>query len=245
MYICGREPVVEALRKRGGSGIKIYLATGAHGSLINEILDLAKANKVQYRFLPKVELSRLVQGNHQGIIAEIRDVSYMLWEKAISSCPAQGSFPVVLLDGVEDPQNLGAAIRVAAFFGAQAVVIPAWRAVGLVESVHRASSGALEHIAVVQVANINNAIEKLKKDGYWVVGGDPGGDPCYKTDLKGPLAIVVGKEGRGISRLVRERCDFLIGIPGQGKIASLNVVSSLSIIMYEVARQKTAGVAQR
>lgn len=238
MYICGREPVVEALRKRGGKVIKIYLASGAHGSLINEIVDLAKAGKAPYRFLPKDELSSLVQGNHQGVIAEVSEVSYAPWDQAIRTNPDNSCGPVVLLDGIEDPQNLGAAVRIAAFFGAQAVVIPKWRAVGLVESVHRASSGALEHVAVVQVPNINNAIEKLKTIGYWVVGGDPGGVPCYQADLKRPMAIVVGKEGKGLSRLAREHCDYLVGIPGGGEIASLNVASALSIIMYEVSRQK-------
>lgn len=236
--ITGRNPVMEALR--GGREIeKILIVKGAEGS-IKKIMGKAKDLKVPVQLVEKSVIDRLAEGsNHQGVMAYVSEYEYCEVEDILQRAADRGEAPfVMVLDGLEDPHNLGAIMRTAEAFGVHGIVIPKRRAVGITDTVAKASAGAVEYMLCAKVSNVVQAIEKLKASGVWVYACDMGGASYYGTDLKGGIALVIGNEGSGISRLVKESCDFCISIGMVGKISSLNASNAAAILMGEVRRQR-------
>ena len=226
--LMGIHPVAEALRARNPLD-RILIAKGAGGARIQEIVDLARANATPLRFEPRDALDRLAGGGtHQGVVALGAAKKYSDLDEV-----ATGAKLVVVLDGVEDPHNLGAIVRTAHAAGADAIVIPERRAVGLTETVAKAAAGALEYLPITRVTNINRTLEKLKQQGYWIYGMDERGDVSYaEVDWATPTAIVLGAEGHGLHEMVRKHCDVLVRIPMSGKIASLNVSVTAGIVLF-------------
>jgi 23S rRNA (guanosine2251-2'-O)-methyltransferase len=238
----GRNPVIEAL-KSGRPLNKILLAhnVGRHSS-IAKILYLSRSKGIPVEYVAKNIIDRLsTTGVHQGVIAYSSIKEYIELEDLFTSSENRGepSFYCVL-DGIEDPQNLGAIIRTADASGVHGILIRSRRAVGLTAAVAKASAGAIEYVPVARVSNISQAIETLKKNNVRVIGIDSAGNIDYrKTDFKPPTAIVIGSEGKGLSDLVKKRCDYLAYIPMRGKITSLNASTAAALIMYEVFRQRS------
>jgi 23S rRNA (guanosine2251-2'-O)-methyltransferase len=232
----GIHPVVEALRA-GRPLDRVLVAKGAGGPRIQEIVDLARRGSVPVRFEPRDALERLASSPaHQGVVALGAVTRYADFDAATAN-----SKLLVVLDGVEDPHNLGAIARSAHAAGADAIVIPERRAAGLTDTVAKAAAGALEHLPVVRVANINRTLEALKKQGYWIYGLDErGGDVYDRVDWATPTALVFGAEGHGLHEQVRKKCDLLVRIPMAGQIASLNVSVAAGIVLFKW-REKQAG----
>ncbi len=235
----GRNPVLEAM-KSNRIILEIWLAGGMKGKAINEIITLARKNNIPVKETDKDTLNRMAQNrNHQGVVAKVEPYRYGDFAEVIDNAILEKKNPlVILLDGIEDPHNLGSIIRSAEVFGASAVVIQKNRAVGVTPAVARIASGALEHVPVVQVVNITETIKAMKNKNFWIVGGE--GDSqqvLHRQDLKGPIGLVVGSEGKGISRLVKENCDYLVRIPMAGKTGSLNAAVATGILLYEVFLQ--------
>jgi 23S rRNA (guanosine2251-2'-O)-methyltransferase len=226
--LIGIHPVAEALRARSPLD-RILIARGAGGTRIQEIVELARVNATPVRFEPRDALDRLAgSGTHQGVVALGAAKKY----GELDDIAPQGKL-LVILDGIEDPHNLGAIVRTAHAAGADAVVIPERRAAGLTETVAKAAAGALEHLPIVRVTNINRTLEKLKQQGYWIYGMDERGTESY-ADIQwaAPTAIVLGAEGHGLHEQVRKHCDVLVRIPMSGKIASLNVSVAAGIVLF-------------
>jgi len=208
---------------------------------MTRIVELCKARNVNLQWVDRSLLDRKSQtGRHQGVIAELAAIGYATLEEVLKrAADAQEDLLVVVLDEIEDPQNLGSIIRSAEAAGAHGVIIPRHRAAGLTAAVARASAGAVAHLPVVQVTNLVQCVKALQKEGAWVVGADAAAEQAvYQANLTGPLVVVLGSEGKGISRLLRENCDFLVSIPMLGKVGSLNVSVSAGIMLYEVIRQR-------
>ncbi|MBO4992184.1 MAG: 23S rRNA (guanosine(2251)-2'-O)-methyltransferase RlmB [Firmicutes bacterium] len=237
--IIGRNPVMEAV-KSGRTIDKILMQKDGEGS-IRKIASLARERGLLIQYVDRVALDRLTQSHaHQGIAAYVSAYSYCEITDILQRAKDRGEAPfVILLDGLEDPHNLGAIMRTADAVGAHGIVIPNRRAVGLTETVAKASAGAIEYIPVARVANMTAAIDELKKEGLWIGACDMDGQEYYQAELSGPLGLVVGSEGQGVSRLVRENCDFILSIPMVGRISSLNASNAAAILMYEVFRQRT------
>ncbi|MCX6613762.1 MAG: 23S rRNA (guanosine(2251)-2'-O)-methyltransferase RlmB [Acidobacteria bacterium] len=232
--LIGIHPVKEAL-VAGRPLDRVLVAKGAGGPKIQEIVDLCRQRKIALRFEPREALDRNAGGNsnHQGVVAIGAEKEYEEFDNVV------GSDLVIMLDGVEDPHNLGAILRSASAVGAGAVVIPERRAVGVTETVAKAAAGALEHIKIVRVTNIAQAIEKFKKSGYWIYGIDERGDRTYdKAGFDEKTVIVLGAEGNGLHDNVRKSCDFLLRIPMSGPIPSLNVSVAAGIVMFDWKRQR-------
>jgi 23S rRNA (guanosine2251-2'-O)-methyltransferase len=232
--LIGIHPVKEAL-VAGRPLDRVLVAKGAGGPKIQEIVDLCRQRKVVVRFEPREALDRNAGGNsnHQGIVAVGAEKEYEEFDNVV------GSDLIIVLDGVEDPHNLGAILRSASAAGAGAVVIPERRAVGVTETVAKAAAGALEHMKIVRVTNIAQAIEKFKKSGYWIYGIDERGDRSYdKAGFDEKTVIVLGAEGNGLHDNVRKACDFLLRIPMSGPIPSLNVSVAAGIVMFDWKRQR-------
>ncbi|MGI6257164.1 MAG: 23S rRNA (guanosine(2251)-2'-O)-methyltransferase RlmB [Anaerovoracaceae bacterium] len=236
--IIGRNAVLEAL-KSGRPMEKILVAKGAEGS-IRKIIGAAGDRKIPLRFCGKNELEAAAGGgSHQGVVAYASAQEYASVEDILNLAKERGEDPfVIILDGLEDPHNLGAIMRTAECAGAHGVIIGKRRSVGLTETVAKASAGAVEYIPCARVANISQAIETLKEKGLWIAACDMGEEAYYRADLTGPMGIVIGGEGSGVGKLVRERCDFVVSIPMMGKISSLNASNAGAILMYEVRRQR-------
>jgi len=239
--IAGRNPVLEAL-KSGRPINKIILARNIERhTLVGQILHLARQQGIPVEYVARQALDRLsTTTTHQGVIAFAAVKEYIdLDELLVISKQKNEPSLYVILDGIEDPQNLGAIIRTAEAVGVHGVVIRERRAVGLTAVVAKAAAGALEYVSVARVSNISQAIETLKKNNVWVVGIDPAGKAEYdKIDYRLPVAIVIGGEGRGVSDLVKKRCDSLASIPMRGKITSLNAAVAAALVMYEAFRQR-------
>lgn len=236
----GKNPVIEALRS-GRSINKILLAKDIHA---REIVTLAKEKGIVFEFVDRRVLDKKSRrGKHQGIIAYVAPHEYVDVEDILKIAKKKNEKPFLLiLDGIEDPQNLGAIIRSADATGVQGVIIPKRRAAPLTEATAKASAGAVEYVPVARVTNIASTVESLKGKGVWVIGVDQNAKKLYnQADFKLPVALVVGSEGRGISRLVRERCEDLVSIPMKGKINSLNASVAAGIVMYEVLNQRRGG----
>lgn len=238
-YIVGRNPVLELL-KSDKQIDKLYIQNGdLHGS-INKIIGIAKSRNIIIQQVDRAKLDSMANGNaHQGVAALVTGYEYSTIEKILGKAKSKNEAPFILvLDGIEDTHNLGAIIRTAECAGVHGIIIPKRRAAMVNQTVYKSSAGAVEHMLVANVNNISSAIDELKKNGIWVYGADMDGkDYYFNTSLEGPIALVIGNEGKGLSRLVKERCDFLIKIPMLGKISSLNASAAASVLIYEVVKQ--------
>lgn len=239
--IYGRNPVIEALRTGTTTIDKLMIQEGLHHPQIKEILRLCKENGILYRFVDKRKLDNFAEGeNHQGVIASIAAHSYAEVADILAIAAEKNQPPfVVILDGICDPHNLGSIIRTANAAGAHGVIIPKNRSVSLNATVSKVAAGAVEYTPVARVTNLPRTLEKLKQAGLWIVGTDLAGTQTHsECSLTGPLGIVIGSEGEGMSRLVRESCDFLVKIPMIGAIESLNASVAAGVLLYEAVRQK-------
>lgn len=237
--VIGRNAVKELLL--GGRDVdKLYITSGEREGSINQLLGIAAERGIPITECDRSKLDAIAKGGrHQGIIAMAAERNYSSIDDIIAYAEERGEAPfVVVCDGVEDPHNLGAIIRSAECVGAHGIVIPKRRAVGLTATVAKSSAGALEHMRVAKVTNLPSAIDTLKERGLWVYAADMDGSTYYKTDMKGPMALVLGSEGFGISRLVKEKCDFTVSIPLYGQVNSMNVSCAAAILLAEVARQR-------
>ena len=239
LTIEGRNAVIEAFRS-GKTIDKIYVLDGCQDGPIMTIKREAKKHDTLIKYVAKERLDQLSEtGKHQGVIAVAAAYEYAQVEDIMENARQKGEAPFVfLLDNIEDPHNLGAIIRTANLAGAHGVIIPKNRAVGLTATVARTSAGALNYTPVAKVTNLGKTIEELKKEGMWFVCADMGGTTMYDLDLKGSMGLVIGNEGNGVSRLVREKCDFVASIPMKGDIDSLNASVAAGVLAYEIVRQR-------
>lgn len=235
----GRNAVLEAFRA-GKTVDKLFLLDGNQDGPIRSIIREAKKNDTIINYVAKERLDQMSEtGKHQGVIAYIAAYEYAQVEDILKIAEEKGEPPfLILLDNIEDPHNLGAIIRTANLVGAHGVIIPKRRAVGLTATVARTSAGALNYTPVAKVTNISTTIEELKKMGLWFVCADMDGEMMYQVDLKGPIGLVIGNEGEGVSRLVKEKCDFNAKIPMKGDIDSLNASVAAGVLAYEILRQR-------
>lgn len=235
----GRNAVLEAFRS-GKTIDKLYVLDGCQDGPVSSIKREAKKHDTMVKFVTKERLDQLSEtGKHQGVIAIAAAYEYAEVEDILEAARKKGEPPFIfLLDNIEDPHNLGAIIRTANLAGAHGVIIPKNRAVGLTATVARTSAGALNYTPVAKVTNIAKTIEALKKEGLWFVCADMGGTTMYDLDLKGPIGLVIGNEGEGVGRLVKEGCDFVASIPMKGDIDSLNASVAAGVLAYEIVRQR-------
>ena len=238
-YIMGKSPVLEALKSERDIN-KILIAEGSQRGQMQQITNLAKELNVLVQFVPKGKIDSLVEGNHQGVVAQVAAYQYAELDDLFALAEKRNEAPFfLLLDEIEDPHNLGSIMRTADATGAHGIIIPKRRAVGLTATVAKTSTGAIEHIPVVRVTNMARTIEELKERGVWIAGTDAGGKQDYRQfDGTMPLGLVIGSEGKGMGRLIREKCDFLIHLPMTGHVTSLNASVAAAILMYEVYRKR-------
>lgn len=236
-FIAGRNPVAEALRS-GRALNKVMVQDGARG--VTEIIAAAKEKGVAVEFVKSDKLDKLAQGvRHQGVVAYAAPVEFKTLEDAFKKAAAKGEAPfLLLLDELQDPQNLGALIRTADAAGVHGILLPKRRSCPLNAVVAKISAGAVEYVPVIQIGNIVQQLKDLKKQGFWVAGADMDGEPYTKTNLTGPLVLVIGAEGKGLGRLVKENCDIIVSLPMQGGVNSLNAAAAGAVLMYEVVRQR-------
>jgi 23S rRNA (guanosine2251-2'-O)-methyltransferase len=238
--IFGRNPVLELL-KSDKSINKILIAAGSDKGPMIDLIKLAKEKRIPFQKVERAHLDKMFPGQkHQGVVAFISAADYVDWQDILERARENNEDPlIIVLDEIEDPHNLGAILRTADAVGAHGVIIPKRRAVPLTEGVAKVSAGAVEYVPVARVANIVQTIEQLKKAGCWVVGTSLKGKKIYEQDLKGPLVVVIGSEGSGLSKLTEEKCDFLVTIPMLGQINSLNASVATGVVLYEVLRQRS------
>ena len=236
----GRNAVIEAYRS-GKTIDKIYILDGCQDGPVSTIRREAKKNGTLIKFVSRERLDQMSEtGKHQGVIAIAAAYKYSEMEDIFNLAKLRGEDPFVfILDNIEDPHNLGAIVRTANLSGAHGVIIPKNRAVGLTATVAKASAGALNYTPVVKVTNIASTIEALKDKGLWFACADMGGTRMYDLNLKGPIGLVIGNEGSGVSRLVREKCDMIASIPMKGDIDSLNASVAAGVLAFEVVRQRS------
>lgn len=235
----GRNAVLEALR--AGKPIdKLYVLDGCPDGPVRTIIREAKKGDTIINYVKKERLDQLSEtGHHQGVIAMAASYEYATVEDILEKAREKGEAPFIfVLDNIEDPHNLGAMIRTANLAGAHGVIIPKRRAVGLTPTVARTSAGAINYTPVAKVTNLKQTMEQLKKEGMWFVCADMDGTPYYQMDLKGPMGLVIGNEGEGVSRLIKETCDFVASIPMKGDIDSLNASVAAGVLSFEIARQR-------
>ena len=239
MTIEGRNAVMEAFRS-GKTIDRVYVLKGCQDGPINSILREARKHDTLVNFVAKERLDQMSEtGKHQGVIASAAAYAYAEVEDILKLAEEKGEPPFLfLLDDIEDPYNLGAIIRTANLAGAHGVIIPKRRAVGLTATVARTSAGALNYTPVAKVTNLSATIEELKEKGLWFVCADMGGTTMYDLNLTGPIGLVIGNEGDGVSRLVKEKCDFVASIPMKGEIDSLNASVAAGVLAYEIVRQR-------
>lgn len=238
----GRNPVMEAL-KSGREIDKIFIANGTEGGSLIKIIGKAKDRGIQIQYVDRQKLNEMSEDNaHQGIIATVAAYEYAHLEDILESVKQKGKDPFILiLDEIMDPHNLGSIMRTADAVGVDGIIIPKRRSVGLTAAVAKTSAGAIEYVPVAKVSNIAQTMDRLKEKGIWIAGADMDGEKeHYNTDLKGPLALVIGSEGEGMSRLIKEKCDFLVKLPMAGSVSSLNASVAAAILMYEVFRQRAS-----
>lgn len=235
----GRNAVLEAFRS-GKTVDKLYILDGCQDGPVRTIAREARKHDTIINYVKKERLDQLSEtGKHQGVIAVAASYEYATVEDILNRAKEKGEPPfILLLDNIEDPHNLGAMIRTANLAGAHGVIIPKRRAVGLTASVARTSAGALNYTPVAKVTNLKAVMDQLKKEGMWFVCADMGGTAYYDLDMKGPIGLVIGNEGEGVSRLIRENCDFVASIPMKGDIDSLNASVAAGILAFEIARQR-------
>ena len=235
--IIGRNPVTEALK--AGREVDKRLVTSREGSMI-KILALAKEQGIPVMYVEKAAIDRIAQGKaHQGVAAYVSPYAYSTVDDILANAAEKGEDPfIVILDGLEDPHNLGAIMRTAECAGAHGIIIPKRHSCGLTETVAKASAGAIEYMPVAKVTNVAQTVDELKERGIWVAACDMGGSDYYRTDMSGKIAVVIGSEGFGVSKLVREKCDFVVSMPMVGKITSLNASNAAAVVIYEVRKQR-------
>ena len=235
----GRNAVIEAFRA-GKTVDKLFVLEHCKEGSMNTVLREAKKHDTIINYVKKERLDQMSEtGKHQGVIAYIAAFEYATVDDILKKAEDKGEPPfVVILDDIEDPHNLGAIIRTANLAGAHGIIIPKHRAAGLTATAVKASAGAVSYTPVAKVANISKTIEELKDKGLWFVCADMGGTTMYDLDLKGPIGLVVGNEGKGVSRLVKEKCDFIASIPMFGDIDSLNASVATGVLAYEIVRQR-------
>lgn len=237
--VAGRNAVMEALK--GSRSInKLMIANGSTEGSIKEIIAVAKEKGVNIQYWDRSKLDSIARGiRHQGVLAQVAPVQYAELEDILQVAKDRNEPPfIVLLDELEDPHNLGAILRTADAAGVHGVLIPKHRSCPLSATVAKTSAGAVEHVPVARVGNLVQTIKKLKQEGLWVAAADMDGKDYYDTDLTGPLLLIIGSEGQGVGRLVKEQCDFVVRIPMVGKINSLNASVAGSILMYEAMKQR-------
>ncbi|HEY6332938.1 MAG TPA: 23S rRNA (guanosine(2251)-2'-O)-methyltransferase RlmB [Blastocatellia bacterium] len=237
-YIRGIGPVVEAMKAGSRHIERVIVVEGPNHGRLAEIINQARALGIQVRREPRAALDRLAGGaNHQGVLAVTSTVGYADADDLLART-GPDTF-LVLLDGIEDPHNLGAIIRTAECAGATAVVIPERRSAHVTETVVKTSAGATEHLPIARVTNLATFVDALKRRGFWIAGIDPGGKTNYtEYDYTGPLALIFGAEGHGLHRLVRDKCDVTLSVPMQGKIGSLNVSVTVGVVLFEAIRRR-------
>lgn len=238
-FLEGRNVVLEAFRS-GKTIDKLYILNGCKDGPVQTILREAKKQDTIINFVAKERLDQLSQtGHHQGVLAQASAYAYASVEDILEKAREKGEPPFIfLLDGIEDPHNLGAIIRTANLAGAHGVIIPKHRAAGLTATVARTSAGALNYTPVAKVTNLASAIEQLKKEGLWFVCADMAGTPMYSLNLTGPIGLVIGNEGEGIGKLIKSTCDMTASIPMKGDIDSLNASVAAGVLAYEIVRQR-------
>ena len=241
LTIEGRNAVLEAFRS-GKTIDRLFVLDGCQDGPVRTIVREAKKHDTIVNFVPKERLDSMSEtGHHQGVMAYAAAYEYAEVEDILKIAEEKGEPPFLfLLDGIEDPHNLGAIIRTANLAGAHGVIIPKRRAVGLTATVARTSAGALNYTPVAKVTNMAGTIEDLKKRGIWFVCADMGGESMYRLNLTGPIGLVIGNEGEGVSRLVKEKCDMIASIPMKGDIDSLNASVATGVLAYEIVRQRLA-----
>ena len=239
LKIEGRNAVLEAFRS-GKTIDKLFILDGCQDGPIKSIVREAKKTDAIINYVDKERLDRLAgTGHHQGVVAIGAAYEYAEVDDILASAKEKGEDPFIfILDEIEDPHNLGAIIRTANLAGAHGVIIPKRRAVGLTATVAKTSAGAINYTPVAKVTNISQTIEELKKQGLWFVCADMGGETMYNLNLKGPIGLVIGNEGNGVSRLVKDKCDFIASIPMKGDIDSLNASVAAGVLAYEIVRQR-------
>ena len=241
LKIEGRNPVIEAYRS-GKTIDKLFVLDGCQDGPVKTITREARKQHTIISYVSKQRLDQLSETHHhQGVIAIAAAYDYATVDDILAKAREKGEAPFVfLLDGIEDPHNLGAIIRTANLAGAHGVIIPKHRAVGLTATVARTSAGALNFTPVAKVTNLGATMDELKKEGLWFVCADMKGEIMYRQNLTGPIGLVIGNEGEGVSRLVREKCDFTASIPMKGDIDSLNASVAAGVLAYEIVRQRMA-----
>lgn len=240
--IAGKHPVLEAM-KAGRALNKIFLYKDAQRHLVQPIMEEAKARGIVVQTVDKRKLDQLApEMQHQGVVAQAAPIAYAEVEDLLARAAERGESPfIVLLDEIEDPHNLGSILRTADCTGVHGVIVPKRRSASLTAVVAKTSAGAVEYVPVARVANLVQTMEKLKEAGIWIAGADAGApESFHQTKLTGPIAIVIGSEGKGLSRLVREKCDFILSLPMFGHVNSLNASVAAGVILYEVVRQRHA-----
>jgi 23S rRNA (guanosine2251-2'-O)-methyltransferase len=235
----GINTVTEALKARGRGFEWVGVAKERHDIRLQRLIEECRQNSITVRFLPRVELDRMAStGAHQGVVAVTSSKHYADMDDVLAAKRGEYSL-VIVLDGIEDPHNLGAILRTADASGADGVLIPERRAAGITGTVAKASAGASEHLPVAKVTNVARTLEELKSKGLWVVGLDERGKQSYdEIDYKMNCAVVLGAEGKGLHDLVSKKCDFLVSIPMLGKVPSLNVSVAAGVVLYEIVRQR-------
>ena len=237
----GRNAVLEAFRS-GKCVDKLFILDGCQDGPVRTIAREARKHDTIVKFVPKERLDSMSEtGAHQGVIAQVAAYDYSTVEYIMKKAEEKGEPPfIILLDNIEDPHNLGAIIRTANLAGAHGVIIPKHRAVGLTATVAKTSAGALNYTPVAKVANLGQTIDELKEKGIWFVCADMDGEVMYRQNLTGPIGLVIGNEGNGVSRLVKEKCDFTTAIPMNGDIDSLNASVAAGVLAFEIVRQRMA-----
>lgn len=239
MYVSGRNPVMELL-KSDKQIDKLYVLKGDVKGSINKIMGMAKDKGIVIQQVDKTKLDSMSENRaHQGVVALVTGYDYSSVKDIIAHAKRRGEDPfVIILDGIEDTHNLGAIVRTAECAGVHGIIIPKRRSAMVNQTVYKSSAGAVEHMKIAQVNNIAQTMDELKKEGLWLYGADMDGkDVYYNTALKGSIGLVIGGEGKGLSRLVKEKCDVIVNIPMKGKINSLNASNAATVLIYEVVRQ--------
>ncbi|NPC90818.1 23S rRNA (guanosine(2251)-2'-O)-methyltransferase RlmB [Bacillus sp. WMMC1349] len=239
-YVIGKNAVIETL-KSDRELYKLWMAENTVKGQAQQVVELAAKRGITIQYVPRKKLDQMVSGQHQGVVAQVAAYEYAQLDDLFQKAEAKNEqLFILVLDEIEDPHNLGSIMRTADAAGAHGIIIPKRRAVGLTTTVAKASTGAIEHIPVVRVTNLSRTLEELKEQGVWVAGTDASANQDYRSmDGNMPLALVIGSEGKGMGRLVKEKCDFLYSLPMVGKVTSLNASVAAGLLMYEVLRKRS------
>ncbi len=237
-YIYGRQSMLEALKANQRKLKKIWVQDGLAGEMVHEILKMAKARGVLIEWVRQDQLDQRVQGNHQGMVAEGSAISFYDLDEFLRQLAPQAPALLVALDEIQDPHNVGAILRSAGFFNVSGALVLKWRSAPVGETAARVSSGAIEHVPIMRITNLANSIKDLQEAGFEVIGADMEGESLASHKVSPRSVLVFGSEGSGLRRLVRERCDKILAIPGKGKVGSLNVGATAAIFLYEFCRKR-------